>query len=197
MAGFRTLAELSARIARRRGLSVETSEKAECKGLLVDVAELWELYVLAVLRKAWPGEVITNATRERAVDHALLINTTGRTLGLLKPDAILWNGKSVKFVADAKYKRLHASAFWPSPQREDMYQLTSYLGRFGGTGPEIIGALIYPSDPARPEVPIVEAGNPWRLADGKSILFLTLPHQVEYAAEKLRHALPEIRATIH
>ena len=45
-AGFAPIAELSRQIANRRGLAADVDANGETKGVLLDVAELWEMYVL-------------------------------------------------------------------------------------------------------------------------------------------------------
>jgi hypothetical protein len=115
-AGFRPLAELSVLIAGRRGVLGNPSDEGTCTGFLLDVAELWELYVLAVLRRTWPGLEIAHGTRGPAA-RALLKNGRGESLGLLKPDAVIRHGGKVAAVADAKYKRLCPSGWNSPPQR--------------------------------------------------------------------------------
>ena len=183
-AGFRPLAELSARIAARRGLSPLSSEDGECKGILLDVAELWELYVLGAMRRAWPGADVLHGTREAGESRPLLRNASGQGLGTMKPDAVIREGGSVLLVADAKYKRLHPSARVAAPQREDLYQMAAYVGRWGASG-----ILLYPEDPAAPGMPAAEAGSPWTLADGATVSFSALPACVDAAAAKLRGAV--------
>jgi 5-methylcytosine-specific restriction enzyme subunit McrC len=188
-AGFRPLAELSARIAGRRGLAGNASDEGRCKGVLLDVAELWELYVLAVLRRAWPGLDVGHGTRESAT-MALLTNDRGEPLGFLKPDALVGRGGRTDAVVDAKYKRLRPTPWNAAPQREDMYQLAAYLGRYGDAAGVIQGALVYPQDPSEPGAPPAEAGNPWRLDARKEVRFLTLPHDIDEAAGKMRDFMP-------
>ncbi|HRH75454.1 MAG TPA: hypothetical protein PLM62_20390, partial [Zoogloea sp.] len=67
------------------------------------------------------------------------------------------------------------------PQREDLYQMAAYLGRWGAAG-----ILLYPEDPAAPRTPPAEAGSPWVLADGTAVSFAALPAGVDAAAAKLR-----------
>lgn len=179
-AGFRPLAELSVRIASRRGLTPLSSAGGECKGILLDVAELWELYVLGAMRRAWPGAEILHGTREIGESRPLLRNATGMGLGAMRPDAVVrLNGKTV-LVVDAKYKRLYPTAYATTPQREDLYQIAAYAGRWCSPG-----VLVYPEDPEMPGVPPAEAGSPWLLADGTTVSFATLPARLEAAAEKL------------
>uniref|UniRef100_UPI0012E31022 5-methylcytosine restriction system specificity protein McrC n=1 Tax=Herbaspirillum chlorophenolicum TaxID=211589 RepID=UPI0012E31022 len=155
-AGFAPVAELSRQIANRRGLAADIDASGETKGVLLDVAELWEMYVLSVLRKAASPLSVTHGTREKSTIRSLLYSdVTGQGLGGLIPDAILYSGATVRGVVDAKYKPLHPSANSPNgPQREDLYQMTAYLGRFtppGGSGGW--GLLAYPLDPTRPLIP--------------------------------------------
>ncbi len=65
-AGFAPIAELSRQIANRRGLAADVDASGETKGVLLDVAELWEMYVLSVLRKAAAPLTVTHGTREKA-----------------------------------------------------------------------------------------------------------------------------------
>ncbi|MBK8119961.1 MAG: hypothetical protein IPK39_12925 [Sulfuritalea sp.] len=148
-AGFRPLAELSIRIAGRRGLSAGASDEGQCKGVLLDVAELWELYVLAALRRAWPGMDVAHGTRG-ANHRPLLRNDRGVPLGILKPDAIVGRGGQIVAIVDAKYKRLWPSAWNPAPQREDMYQLVAYMTRYGDPRNITQGVLVYPFDRGYP-----------------------------------------------
>lgn len=188
-AGFGPLAELSVRIAGRRGLVGNASDKGACKGVLLDVAELWELYVLAVLRRAWPRLDISHGTRE-ASSHALLLNERGEALGMLRPDALVGRGRMIHAVVDAKYKRLTPTKWNPAPQREDLYQLAAYLGRFGLPGKDVLGILAYPFDPSSPSASTAEVGNPWRLDSTKEVRFLTLPHEPDVAAWKVKSEIP-------
>jgi 5-methylcytosine-specific restriction enzyme subunit McrC len=188
-AGFRPLAELSVLIAGRRGLQGNAADQGECKGMLLDVAELWELYVLAVLRRTWPAMDVAHGTRGPAA-QALLRNDRGEPLGLLKPDAVIGRGGRIAAVADAKYKRLWSSRWSLAPQREDLYQLAAYLGRYGDAGNRIPGALLYPSDPANPTAPPAEAGNPWYLDAGNEVRFITLPHDIDEAVRKMTDSMP-------
>jgi 5-methylcytosine-specific restriction enzyme subunit McrC len=191
-AGFRPLAELSARIASRRGLSPLSTDEGECKGVLLDVAELWELYVLGAIRRAWPGADVAHGTRDLGETRPLLTNQAGSGIGMMKPDAVVRSAGRPLLVADAKYKRLWPTQYTQAPQREDIYQMAAYVGRFGaGSAP---GALLYPEDPESPGTPPAEAGGPWLMADGSAISFITLPHRVDAAADKLIRALGDLNA---
>jgi len=188
-AGFAPIAELSRQIANRRGLAADIDASGETKGVLLDVAELWEMYVLSVLRKAAAPLTVTHGTRDKAATKKLLhSDITGQGLGTLIPDAILHAGGKVQGVADAKYKSLHPSASAPNgPQREDLYQMAAYLGRFvHPEGRMSWGVLAYPLDPARPSIPQAEQFSPWSLDGGRKVVFTSLPHVASDAVTKLR-----------
>ena len=188
-AGFAPIAELSRQIANRRGLAADLDANGKTKGILLDVAELWELYVLSVLRKAVAPWSITHGTREKKTTRKLLYSDiTGRGMGALIPDAILYTANSIVGVADAKYKSLHRSATAPNgPQREDLYQMAAYLGRFAPTGGRTAwGVLVYPQDSSRQNTPLAEHDSPWSLDCSRKIIFTTLPHIASDAVTKLR-----------
>ena len=194
-AGFAPIAELSRQIANRRGLAADVDASGETKGVLLDVAELWEMYVLSVLRKAAVPLTVTHGTREKAATKKMLhSDVTGQGLATLIPDAILHAGGQVQGVVDAKYKSLHPSASAPNgPQREDLYQMAAYLGRFiPEVGRMSWGVLAYPLDPARPSIPQAEQLSPWSLDGGRKVVFTSLPHVASDAVTKLRALIAPI-----
>jgi len=191
-AGFAPIAELSRQIANRNGLAADIDASGEAKGVLLDVAELWEMYVLSILRKAAAPLTVTHGTRDKAATKKMLhSDVTGQGLGTLIPDATLYSGAEVLGVADAKYKSLHPSASAPNgPQREDLYQMAAYFGRFRhSTRNDVCGLLVYPHDPSKPTETTAESSSPWSLDMHKKIVFTTLPHEASDAVIKLRSTL--------
>ena len=196
--GFAPIAELSRQIANRRGLATDIDKDGETKGVLLDVAELWEMYVLSVLRKAASPLSVTHGTREKAATKKLLhSDVTGQALGTLIPDAIIHSGPIIRGVVDAKYKSLHPSASSPNgPQRDDLYQMAAYLGRFqASAGIMTWGVFAYPIDPSRTGVPPAELNSPWSLDGGKKIEFVSLPHDSVEAMNKLRNFFAQVAGT--
>lgn len=199
-AGFAPIAELSRQIATRRGLTADIDASGETKGVLLDVAELWEMYVLSVLRKAASPLSVTHGTREKNVTKKLLhSDVTGQGLGTLVPDAVIHEGNQIKGVVDAKYKSLQPSVTAPNgPQREDLYQIAAYLDRFSQTAGSKAawGFLIYPHDPTRPNISPAEQNNPWSLDNGRKVVFATLPHKASEAVGKLRTLLEPMKSVV-
>lgn len=197
-AGFAPIAELSRQIANRRGLATDIDKDGETKGVLLDVAELWEMYVLSVLRKAASHLSVTHGTREKSATKKLLhSDATGQVMGTLIPDAILHFGSILQGVVDAKYKSLHPSVGSPNgPQRDDLYQMAAYLGRFQApAGIMSWGVLAYPFDPSKTGIPPAELNSPWSLDGNKRIGFVSLPHDSVEAVNKLRHFFARVTGT--
>lgn len=188
-AKFATIAELSRQIANRRGLSNDIEVNGETKGVLLDVAELWEMYVLSVLRKAATPFTVKHGSRERMTSRKLLRSDVScKEIGSLIPDAILFKHGRIHGIVDAKYKSIHPSPNAPQgPQREDLYQIASYLGRYApNTSASALGVLAYPHDPETPTVSFAESYSPWSLQDGKKVTFVALSHEPTEAIERLR-----------
>ena len=144
------------------------------KGVLLDVAELWELYVVGVLRKAAMAFTMKHGTRESEASKKLLrseMNEDG--LGLLIPAAIISMRGQVHGILDAKYKRLSPTQHSPQgPQREDLYQMTAYLGRYGQSEyQQCWGILTYPCDAEQTTPPMAEKLSPWALDENKKYCF--------------------------
>lgn len=186
-AAFRPVVHLSMQIARRRGLFQDGAAEGTSVGMLLDIAELWELYVLACLRAAFPRGEVLHGTREAAANDWLLVSTqSGSPLGRLKPDALLHlSGRRI--VVDAKYKSLRSTRYRPSGvEREDLYQMAAYLSRFTGEGGA--GLLIYPADTSQAP-PDVVANGPWSLGANQIMRFVALPVVTSDAVEALRVAV--------
>lgn len=168
---FRRAAVLSRRIARRLGYSA-TDTGTDAEGLLIDVAELWELFLLRCVQRACPpGLRVEHGTTAGRRDH-LLHSADGRYgMGRLKPDVLVLDDHGVVAVLDAKYKRLADSRQRPrGVDREDLYQLAAYAGRYA---PSHVAALLYPR--AGEAVSTGESAGPWHAqTGGTSFAFRTL-----------------------
>jgi 5-methylcytosine-specific restriction enzyme subunit McrC len=168
---FKRAAVLSHRIASRLGYSA-TDEAGSAEGILVDVAELWELFVLNCTRRAVPaGMRVEHGTTIGRRDYLLRSVKSERGMGRLKPDVLILRGEQVVGVIDAKYKRLAFSRQRPNGvDPADLYQLAAYASRYE---PAQLAALVYPDD-GNTDAARAEALGPWQ-GRSETFLFQRLP----------------------
>jgi len=171
---FKQAAELSLRVAKLHGF-IASSEEGRAEGLLLDVAELWELFVLNCVRRAAPDREVEHGTTsisQQRLLHSQVDDTI--QMGRLKPDVLVSRRGHIVAVIDAKYKRLVNTQQQPDGvDRGDLYQLVSYLARFSPDG-KSPGALVYPKDPDQHPQSRAEAHDPWRSAVGNTVRFVRL-----------------------
>lgn len=184
---FKSVADLSWRLAQLQGYTA-SSEEGKSEGLLVDVAELWELFVVKCLERALPGLRVEHGTHPGQTTWLLSSLSDPRAgLGRLKPDVLAYDGDTAVVVADAKYKRLENR--WPERlqgvDRADLYQLTSYLARYSPAG-EAVGLLVYPRDEEQALLATAELKGPWALQSGGEVRFVRLGVRPAEAVAELR-----------
>lgn len=163
--------------------------------LFGDVLPRGAFVLLAFAASIGATVTVTHGTRDKSATKKLIhSDISGQGMGTLIPDAILLSGSVIRGVIDAKYKSLHPSASSPNgPQRDDLYQMAAYLGRFQApVGTETWGLLAYPFDPSKPDTPNPEQNSPWSLDDRTKIGFATLPHNPADAVAKLRSLVMQV-----
>jgi 5-methylcytosine-specific restriction enzyme subunit McrC len=178
---FEPLARLSLEIARRRG-TLTSGAGDDTSGVFVDVAELWELFLLHCARRAFGESRVEHGTGVASGAFLLVSRSDASArMGRLKPDLLIIDGQGrVRAVIDAKYKRLRTSAERPNGvDRGDLYQLTAYLA-----GHDVAyGALAYP--PGDDQARAADLG-PWQTASGQRVDFLRLPAEEAQCIVDLR-----------
>ena len=180
---YKPLAVMSLDILKRKGVS-ERDGSQNNKTLLLDVAEIWEFYLLDVLRAV----VSKGDSGDLEVDYSaqcdgsyLLSGSDGKSqLGRLLPDYLLKEFGRTVMIADAKYKRL-GDAPWQSPKRDDLYQMTAYLS----ANPECDRCVVLYPNWDENKLSKVEMNNPWLLASGQSISFVTVSTDKALAVKEL------------
>lgn len=170
---WRRAAELSWRIVNRDPLSVAADDEAT-HGVLIDVAELWELFVLHCVGLATDQPVRHGTTTQTSGHLARSVVDPQRTMGRLYPDVMVGQDP-VTALLDAKYKRLGGIR---GVDREDLYQLHAYSSTFKAP----VAALAYPA--ISDEIPPEERHSPWQTSTG-SLSFLTLPTEKADCVAKL------------
>jgi 5-methylcytosine-specific restriction enzyme subunit McrC len=170
---YSQLAQFSLQVAQLRGLSDVGS--GDASGLLIDVAELWELFVLSCLREALSPFRIDHGGSRIGEDSLLRSEVTlGATMGRMKPDFLVGDEDGPGLVADAKYKRLKSSRSRPTGvEPSDLYQLSAYASHYlpAGSGR---GLLLYPRSEPEAESPSAVTDGPWLSATGNGLEFRTL-----------------------
>ncbi|MFC7463900.1 hypothetical protein [Brachybacterium sp. GCM10030252] len=170
---WRRAAELSWRILNEDPLGVAADDEST-HGVLIDVAELWELFVLHCAGLATEQPVRHGTTTRTSGHLARSTIDPDRRVGKLYPDVMVGE-KPITAVLDAKYKRLGS---WRGIDREDLYQLHAYSSSFAAP----LAALAYPV--ASGQVPDDELYSPWKTNTG-TLSFLTLPTEKEACVAKL------------
>ncbi len=178
---FESVALLSHEIVKRRG-SLTSATRADASGVLIDVAELWELFLVHCARRAFGPSRVEHGTAEREGAHLLQsCSTPSKRLGRLKPDILVRDhaGQLVA-VIDAKYKRLRSWRGSPSGvNRGDLYQLTSYL-----SGHDVpLGALAYP--PHETDSASADLDGPWLTRHEQKTRFIRVPADAKGAESVL------------
>lgn len=165
--GYRQVVELSRAIARQRPSSSTAMGRNEVIGVLIDMAELWELYVFHVLRSQLSEYEVVHTGRNARPSHWLLQSEpSGKRLGGLLPDIMVLDRRTTQPLAvlDAKYKSTTPRRDRPNGiLREDLYQMTAYLSALGTNKSEVVGGLIYPITEESAVLNDLGPKSPWLL----------------------------------
>lgn len=195
---FERLVELSWQILSNRGYA--SSGQGEVEGLLLDMAELWELFVLGALRRSLPSsfEVVHGARRSLGRPDYLLRSERSpeKGIGRIYPDIVIRQRGRVTAVVDAKYKRLTKRNAAPTGVvLSDAQQINGYVASLR-SGERTVGMLAYPADPGAggtardlSELPGAPAEDlePWRMPTlGNLIRTRRLPVTMSACVGELR-----------
>jgi 5-methylcytosine-specific restriction enzyme subunit McrC len=179
---YTPLTRLSLDILKNKGISEKRSDD-ESSTFLLDVAELWEIYILDVLQEASPSQVdVLHGTME-GNEYLLTDQSGSHHYGKLLPDYIFTDNGQTISIGDAKYKRLGDKP-WMSPKRDDLYQITAYLSRYSKCN----ASFYYPAwGEEEDKTCIFSDKNPWRLESGQLINFISVPTEKSAAIDHLRN----------
>lgn len=178
---FENVAQLSHEIVKRRG-HLTSASGADVSGVLIDVAELWELFLVHCARRAFGPGHVEHGTAQRDGTHLLHSQSKpGVHIGRLKPDILIRGVDGhVRAVIDAKYKRLRSwSGSSSGVDRGDLYQLAAYLSGHDTA----LGMLAYP--PHAFDQATAHIDGPWTIAAGETARFERIPATVDEATNAL------------
>lgn len=107
----------------------------------IDVAELWEMYLLKLLQNNLPNEY--RVYSPNANSGTKLLEDDMREI---RPDILIEKNGRVVMVIDAKYKNypLFGKTSEYGVQRDDLYQMSTYLYHYGNQDEAIIGIFTAP-----------------------------------------------------
>lgn len=185
---FRPLVEMSWDIIHHKPFASIMEGKKSVTGVLIDVAEIWEMYVHQLIKDISPDIIVEHEGRSIMPISHLYSNQLQKTLGGLKPDFILRNylGECLG-VIDAKYKHTKEYSNRPSGiLREDLYQIHAYQSAFSSNLDKNYAALVYPLD-VEGNIVHLQNENPWFLTDnsGKELWFFGVsPIDLENTEDK-------------
>jgi len=173
---YRPIVDLSISILAQRPRTAASGGESKAFGVLLDMAEIWELYVAKLLQIALPGLRVSHTGRSTDNFRYLLTSVGGETLGSLRPDILILDSHDRCLgIADAKYKTNRINSYnRTGVVTEDLYQLAAYLSGFGDPGSRLDGFLIYPADEEGQVFRRLSPKNPWTLtsAPQRNLWFL-------------------------
>lgn len=190
---YKPVVELSMSILHHRPFGGVKKGEKEVHGVLLDIAEVWEYYVYRLLRDSFPNMEVLHLGRDSTFEeHLLKSEVSNRPLSRLYPDICVHRvgASSFDYIIDAKYKAaLCAEGYRNYPQREDLYQVTSYLAALGKEDGSTIGLLAYPIPGESEQHRGLQSGNPWSFSSSKigQIQLLGIPVEQDVNLKDLIH----------
>jgi 5-methylcytosine-specific restriction enzyme subunit McrC len=194
---YRPIVDLSLSILEHRPLMPASAGDRKAFGIVLDMAEIWELYVAKVLQTALPAFRVSHTGRSR--DHfrwLLRSSIDGDKVGSLRPDILVRDFRDrCLAIVDAKYKTTRIN---PTNRigviTEDLYQLAAYLSAFGEPGSRLDGFLVYPEDELGQVIQRLAPKNPWCLfaAPQRNLWFVSIDCGVADTSIQSEHRMASL-----
>lgn len=139
--GYRPLMQASLALLRRFGGGSSRNAEDMIPSYFIDMAELWENYLLAVLRRHLPEEYRIFSPNDAGGDWLL---AGGKRQ--IRPDLLIERDGEVVAVLDAKFKSYTqiGSHEKGGVGRDDLYQMGTYLYHYGRHERPILGLFVTP-----------------------------------------------------
>lgn len=140
-------------------ISAETSKGKGVKqdvAYFVDIADLWEIYLLKLLRNNLPDAYHVYSPNAQ---HGT--NLLDYSIREIRPDIIIEKDNRVVLIIDAKYKDYHSFGHTAKYgiSRDDLYQMSTYLYHYGTEDAPIAGIFTSPVSCVDGEIHVF-SGNP-------------------------------------
>lgn len=142
--GYRPLMQISKAIIRRFGASTSDALRGTTS-FFIDVAELWEKYIQAILAKHLPASYRVISPNETGGQWLI----AGRRREI-RPDLVIERNGIPVAILDAKFKTYRRIGKFEKDgvSREDLYQMATYLYHYGKGGTPLLGLFISPEEGA-------------------------------------------------
>lgn len=109
----------------------------------IDMAELWEMYLLRVLQRYLPSQYNVYSPNSTHGDYLVSDN-----MREIRPDIIIEKNGRKAMIIDAKYKKYSTFGFtsknFQAVSRDDLYQMIAYLYHYGSNNENLIGLFCSP-----------------------------------------------------
>lgn len=140
---YKKVMELSSLVVKSQSKSSDTtSSNNDSFSYFLDIAELWENYLLKVLQRNLPEYDIYSPNENGGIS---LFDDGSREI---RPDIIIKRDGKVVAVLDAKYKWYNQIGQYAdydfSVSRKDLYQMSTYMYHYGKDDKKLIGLFISP-----------------------------------------------------
>lgn len=137
--GYEPLMRTSKAIIRHFGAGQAEKLQAGCS-FLVDIAEIWENYLQAILTRHLP-EYSIESPNELGGEPLI-----AKSMREIRPDLLIKKHGKILAILDAKYKALTSigTTERQGVSREDLYQMTTYLYHYGKPGTPLLGLFVSP-----------------------------------------------------
>jgi 5-methylcytosine-specific restriction enzyme subunit McrC len=167
---YRPAVDLSLTILGRHPFMSSAEGNKEVYGALLDMAEIWELYLFHLIRDELSDAEVIHAGRSPEAVFWLLTGKGEDRIGAMKPDILLSSRDGARrIILDAKYKSTAPSPSRPQGVlREDLYQMAAYLSIEAAPPGTLDGGLVYPSSPA---IWSLESRSPFRVQRSNARFF--------------------------
>ena len=138
-ASYKKVLEYARFIINGDNLEEKQEGKNQTYGFLVNVAELFEIYITKLLQKEFPNWIVESPKIEVYSNHFFARK--------IIPDIVMTRGKDV-MVFDTKYKRMFMRNRYQNGgdlDRNDFFQINTYMSYYRQKGYNVIaGGLLYP-----------------------------------------------------
>lgn len=139
---YKPVMELSRIILTNYNTKSSNENVSQCGvSFFVDIAELWEMYLLKLLQNNLSSEYNVYSPNYNYGDTLL----EGH-MREIRPDIIIEKNKNVIMIIDAKYKKYECIGKTAKNgiQREDLYQMTTYIYHYSKKNQNIVGLFTAP-----------------------------------------------------